>query len=45
MATLISLFALFAVVGLTWWLTGKQLPSPRADRDTIRRLSKLGDRR
>ncbi|WP_198662416.1 hypothetical protein [Nocardiopsis sp. TNDT3] len=46
MAVLISLFALLTVAALTWRLTGGLLwPNARADRDTIRRLSKLGDDR
>lgn len=45
MAALISLFALFIVVGLTWWIAGGLLPNTRADRETIRRLSKVGGNR
>ncbi|MEV2279353.1 hypothetical protein AB0I72_27630 [Nocardiopsis sp. NPDC049922] len=45
MAVLISLFALLLVGAILRFLAGGLWPDRRADLDTIRRLSKLGDRR
>ncbi|WP_187347096.1 hypothetical protein [Nocardiopsis sp. CNR-923] len=45
MAPLISLFALFVLCALVYRLVGIPIVNIRADLRTIRRLSKLGDRR
>ncbi|MEV2279219.1 hypothetical protein AB0I72_26940 [Nocardiopsis sp. NPDC049922] len=45
MAPLISLFALFVLCALVYLIVGNPLVDRAADLDTLRRLSKLEDRR
>ncbi|CAL9359854.1 hypothetical protein [Nocardiopsis dassonvillei] len=45
MAELISLFALFVVFGLFWFLVGPPFVERRADLETLRKLTGKGARR